>query len=408
MVHGGGCLARTDDGERILVDGAIPGELVDAELARRRGGVWWARVTAVVEASPHRVVPPCPYVPECGGCDLQHVAYPHQLELKRAIVSDALRRHGVEVDGDLTVHGMSDPWRYRSRGEFHVVPGRAGVADAGLGFNRARSWQPLAVEDCLIHHRAITDSLPALRDAVRRGATSDLQVLHLTVGDGGDELLVGPRPAQALPVHLLDDAAHGDGLPRWITEATTLRWRGHSFRVRSDTFVQVNPAQMDVLYGLVLDRLGSIDGSTVVDAYAGIGVLSVAVAERAAAVICVEANRVAAQLGVLNARINGADDRVSYMARPVEAALPEIAARSPIDAVILDPPRAGCSGSVTGWLALAGPATIVYVSCDPATLARDLRLLAVSGPYVLESLDVVDMFPQTHHVESVAALRRRD
>jgi len=404
MVHGGGCLARSDEGERILVDGAIPGEVVEAELTGRRGGTWWARTASVIEPSPHRTVPPCPYVPECGGCDLQHVVYSHQLELKRGIVLDALRREKVAVPEEVPIWGMDDPWRYRRRGEFHVVAGARGMADAGLGFNRARSHRAIAVDDCLIHHRAITDSLPQLRDAVRRGGSPALDVVHLTVGEDGGELLVRPRPARALDASVLDELAVGGAAPvRWMTEATTLRWRGWMFRVEPGSFVQVNQAQMDVLYQRVLDDLGDISGASVVDAYAGIGVLGVALADRGAAVVCVEENRAAARLGALNAGLNGVEPRLRYVARPVEEALPLAGA---IDAAVLDPPRAGCSGTVTGWLALAGPPKLVYVSCDPATLARDLHVLAASGPYRVERLDVVDMFPQTHHVESVASLVR--
>jgi 23S rRNA (uracil1939-C5)-methyltransferase len=121
-------------------------------------------------------------------------------------------------------------------------------------------------------------------------------------------------------------------------------------------------------------------------------------------VTCIENNRDAARLGVLNAELNGCAERVGYVAAAVEDALPAAAAAA--DAVLLDPPRAGCDPRVTAWLALAGPPTVVYVSCDPATLARDLRVLCVSGPYRIESYELVDMFPQTHHIESVVTLRR--
>jgi 23S rRNA (uracil1939-C5)-methyltransferase len=405
MVHGGGCLSRTDEGDHVLVDGAIPGELVEAELTRRRGGAWWARTAAVLEASPHRVAPPCAYVPECGGCDLQHVDYAHQLELKRGIVEDALRRHGVTPPDGLAVHGMEHPWRYRRRGEFHVVPGAQGMRDAGLGFNRARSWTPIAVEDCLIHDVAITESLELLRTAVQRGADDRLTVLQLTAGEGGAELLVRPRPVAALDPVVLDETA-AQAPRRWMTDSTTLRWRDRDFRVRPETFVQVNQAQMEVVYACVLDGLGNISGRRLVDAYAGIGILACVLADRAAEVICIEDNVVAARTGMLNARLCGVEDRLRYVAQPVEAALAEVAAAAPVDAVILDPPRAGCASSVTGWLALAGPPQLAYVSCDPATLARDLHVLVASGPYLLERLDIVDMFPQTHHVECVALLRR--
>ena len=407
MVHGGACMARTDEGEVIFVDGAIPGELCAVELRHKRRKVWYAGVVEVLEASPHRVAAPCPYVPECGGCQLQHVAYAHQLDLKREIVLDAMRRQKVELP-DMHGHGMGDPWRYRWRGEFHVVPGEHGVSDAGLGFNRARSWTAIPVEDCLIHHDTVSRSLPALRDAVRHGGREGLTVLHVTVGDDGRELLVRSKPRRALDVAAVDEAARA--LPsdlHWNTDSTTLRWRSHMFRVMPESFIQVNQAQMSVLYGLALDALGDVRGARVVDGYAGIGVLSTGIAETAAEVVCIEENPIAVHMGRLNARMNGVDERLRYVCAPVEKAISSVAAESRVDAVVLDPPRAGCEGGVTGWLALAGPPRVVYVSCDPATLARDLHVLATSGPYVVERFDLVDMFPQTHHVESVVGLRRR-
>jgi 23S rRNA (uracil1939-C5)-methyltransferase len=135
-------------------------------------------------------------------------------------------------------------------------------------------------------------------------------------------------------------------------------------------------------------------------------VLGVVLAAEAAEVVCIESNRSAVRMGRLNAQINDVADRLRYVAEPVESALPRVAAAAPVDRLILDPPRAGCGGQVTGWLALAGPPRVVYVSCDPATLARDLHVLVTTGPYAVESVDLVDMFPQTSHVESVVALRR--
>jgi 23S rRNA (uracil1939-C5)-methyltransferase len=234
-------------------------------------------------------------------------------------------------------------------------------------------------------------------------------VLHLTVGDGGRELLVRPKPRDALDVSAVDEAARAlpDSL-HWSVDSTTLEWRGHLFRVMPESFVQVNQEQVDVLYGAALDALGDAHGMRVVDGYAGIGVLSTAIAETAAEVVCIEENPVAVHMGRLNARMNGIEDRLRYVCAPVERALADVAAEAPLDAVVLDPPRAGCEGGVTGWLALGGPPRIVYVSCDPATLARDLHVLATSGPYAVASLDIVDMFPQTHHVECVVGLRRQD
>jgi 23S rRNA (uracil1939-C5)-methyltransferase len=405
MVHGAVCLARLDDGTALFVEGALPGEDVEVELHHRKGRVWFAHVMAVGEASAHRVDAPCPYYGECGGCQLQHVAYAHQLELKEAIVRDAMRRQHVALPEDIAVHGMDDPWRYRWRGEFHVIPGDVGMAEAELGFNRMRSWKPVAVDDCLIHHPRITESLPALRSLVRHAGTADLTALHLTVGEDGEELLLRPRPTRAVAAAAVDAQALSANA-RWGTTSTTLHWRGHGFRVLPDTFIQVNWGHLDTLYGAALRGIGTVAGTVIVDAYAGIGVLACELASTGATVVCIENNRESARFGVLNTELNECADQVRYLAEDVEEALPSAGIGA--DVVILDPPRAGCDPRVTAWLALAGPPTVVYISCDPATMARDLRLLTVSGPYQIDGFELVDMFPQTHHIECVATLRRAD
>ncbi|HSP66015.1 MAG TPA: hypothetical protein VLO10_07470, partial [Candidatus Deferrimicrobium sp.] len=167
MVHGALCLARLDDGTSLFIEGALPDERVEVELQHRKGRVWFARTMAIDTASAHRVEAPCPYYGECGGCQLQHVEYGHQLELKAGIVRDAMRRQGVPLPTRFVVQAAHDPWRYRWRGELHVIPGVGGMADARLGFNRVRSWRAVAVDDCLIHHPRITSSLPALTELVR-------------------------------------------------------------------------------------------------------------------------------------------------------------------------------------------------------------------------------------------------
>ena len=409
MVHGGLCLAHPDDTTTVLVAGAMPDERVEAVLRYRKGATWFADTVTVMRASPDRVTPPCPYVPECGGCQLQHTSYARQLELKVDIVRDALQCERLTSLPAIRVLGMSDPWRYRRRGEFHVVPGVAGVADSSLGFNRARSWRPIAVEDCLIHDTRIAAALPVLRDMVRQGATSRLSTLHITMGDAGGELLVRPKPSNALDQDAVERASLAlPGDMHITTHSTSITWQGHTFRVSPETFMQVNVKQLDALYGTVMQSLAGAANLRVIDAYAGVGMLAVHLAVQGAHVTCVESNRAAARLGTLNARLNDVDARVEYVAEPVEHALPRVAAGRGIDALVLDPPRAGCSGQVTGWIALAGPPIVVYVSCDPATLARDLHVLVGSGPYELAGLTVVDMFPQTYHVETVAELRRRD
>ncbi len=406
MVHGGLCIAHDDSGATFMIDAAIPGELVDAEIRYRKRQTTFATARHIIEADADRVAPPCSYVPECGGCQLQHIAYPRQLALKREILIDALTRQRVPMPSDVPVHGMPEPWRYRRRGEFHVVRSDRGGVE--LGFNRARSWRPIAIADCLIHAGTITDFLPVLRELAAHGAqpgTPPLDTLHVTAGDGG-ELLVRGKPRPALGVRAVDEIATAPGSELRVSlDATTMCWRDHTYRVTPDSFIQANWAQMDVLYECALRALGDVSGLRVVDAYAGIGVLSVHLASGGTDVVCIESNRAAARMGVLNARLNDVAARVRYVAEPVERVLPQVGAGA--GAVIVDPPRAGCHSAVTAWLALAGPDRVVYVSCDPATLARDLHVLVASGPYEITALDVVDMFPQTHHVETAVGLHRR-
>ena len=181
---------------------------------------------------------------------------------------------------------------------------------------------PIAVDDCLIHHPRITTALPALRSLLDSSATNALSTLHLTVGEEGQELLVHAKPAKGLASGALEGGLDLPDGGRVSTTSTTLRWRGMTFRVTPDAFIQVNWAQMDVLYQCVIDALGGHAGLRVVDAYAGIGVLACHLAVDAREVVCIESNRGAAQLGVLNARVNDVADRMHFVLSPVEDALP--------------------------------------------------------------------------------------
>ena len=399
MVHGGACLCRYE-GTAIFVDGAIPGEEVVAELRYRKKKTWFARVVGVIHASDARVEPPCPYFGECGGCQLQHAAYAKQLELKQGIVEDALRRQHVDF-GDIVAHGMPDPWRYRWRGEFHVV--RNG--DVGLGFNRQRSWRPIAVDDCLIHHRTITDQLPRLRELIAEHGSEKLSLVHLTVGENGEEILLRDKPKGSIAKDAIDRMAV-DSPVRWSTTQTMLRWDGRLFAVTPESFIQVNQGQAKVLYRCVTDALTKSGAKRVVDAYAGAGMLAILLADSVETITCIESNRSAVAMGRLNAEMNGVLPKVHFVCDLVENSLAQALRETSCDTVILDPPRAGCENSVTALLALAGPPHLIYVSCEPSTLARDLRVLTGSGPYRIVSTEIVDMFAQTYHVETVVVMER--
>ncbi|TMF35271.1 MAG: class I SAM-dependent RNA methyltransferase [Chloroflexi bacterium] len=400
--HGGAAVAR-EDGKVWLVNYALPGEVVEAEPRGRQGGVAVAAATRVIEASPHRVAAPCPYFGACGGCQLQHAAYAHQLELKRQVVEDAWARAGLRLPPDTAVLGMEDAWRYRIRGEFEAVSEADGWR---FGFHRLRSHSVLPIDGCLIHDERIERALPAFAAAANEQRLTGLQNLLLTVEPTGPGLMwrlrfTGPEPswprdefarrvAELLPdLTLLDDAM-------------SLEFWGMTFRIRSDTFVQTNYRQMLVLYRAALDMLQARSGERVLDLYAGIGTISAAVARAGASVTAVEENPHAVQLGRLNARINSA--RVEYVPGKVEASLRGVRLGH-FQAAILDPPRAGCEPAALAELIRLGLERLVYVSCEPSTHARDLVSL-VRGGYRVRRAAIVDMFPQTYHIESLALLER--
>jgi len=208
-------------------------------------------------------------------------------------VLDALHRQRIEHPAPRVI-GAGDPWRYRLRGEFHVIAGSDGHAPA-LGFNRARSWRPIAVDDCLIHHPRITTALPALRTLIASSGKPDLGTLHLTAGEDGQELLVRPKPSRGLAPGALDAGLDLPDGGRVSTTSTTLRWRGLTFRVTADAFIQVNWAQMDVLYQCAVDALGGHAGlGTLIFALLAIGLQNLILAQPQPAIVEDDAARLGA------------------------------------------------------------------------------------------------------------------
>jgi 23S rRNA (uracil1939-C5)-methyltransferase len=269
-----------------------------------------------------------------------------------------------------------------------------------------RSHSVLPIDSCVIHDSRIERALPAFAKAANELGLSGLQNLLLTVEPAGKGLLWRVRFHGREPRWPRDEFAHrvaallpGNAL---LDDAMTLEFWDLTFRVRSDTFVQTNYRQMLVLYRVALDMLQPRPEERILDLYAGIGTISVAVARDAASVTAIEENPHAVQLGRLNARINSA--RVEYLKGKVEDVLRGIRLGQH-QAVILDPPRAGCEPAALAELIRLGPERLVYVSCEPSTHARDIIGL-VRGGFRVRRAAIVDMFPQTYHIESVALLER--
>lgn len=398
--HGGAVVARAD-GRVVFIHYALPGEEVVAEARGRRGGVEFANAVEILAAAPQRVTAPCPHFGVCGGCQWQHAAYPLQLAMKRRVVEDAWQRASLRLPPDAPVLGMENPWRYRIRGEFEALYGSGGVR---FGFHRMRSYSVFPITTCPIHDERIERGLFAFQQVVNELGLPGIKHLLLTAQPDGPGLLwqlraecaidspaLAARVAELLPDMLLLDDSMDFGF-----------WDLH-FRVRSDTFVQANHRQMHVLYQTALDMLDVKPGEAVLDLYAGIGTISLAIARSAGRVTAVEENPHAVNLGRLAARINSLEN-VRFLPGKVENALRKVRSGEHA-AVVMDPPRAGLDGSAIAELLRLQPDRIVYVSCEPPTQVRDLSML-VRGGYRIRRAAIVDMFPQTYHIESVVLLER--
>jgi len=383
IAYEGGAVAR-DNGTVIFADYGIPGETAVVEMTSVRAGVEIGHVVEALDPSPHRVEPACEYFGRCGGCQWQHIDYPHQLELKRHIVSEQLRRIGRLDDPPVSpAIGADSPWSYRNHIRFTAKP------RGEVGFMQRGSHRFLRIDRCLIADPVINEMIPRLQE--RCGG---LHQVAFRRGVNTGDLLAHPD-LSAIDVSLPEARKH--------YEEELL---GRRFRISGASFFQTNTRQAEKLVQLVRERLSLSGHETLVDAYAGVGTFSVLLADEVERVIAIEESAAAVDDAMHN--IAGIPN-IQYYRGKVEEVLPQLAELelwpSAAIALILDPPRQGCHPGAIEAVIAWRPQRIAYVSCDPATLARDLRLLADAG-YFLENVTPVDMFPQTYHIECVAILRR--
>lgn len=376
MAFEGGAVAH--DGDRVIfADYGLPGEDVIVELHTERAGVFMGRVVEVLKASPHRVDAPCRYFGQCGGCNWQHIAYPHQLELKQHIVKEQLRRIGRFADAPVsTTLGADNPWGYRNHVRFTAKP------RGEIGFIQRGTHRFLRIDECLIADPWINALLPKLQ-----GHGSGLHQVAIRRGVNTGDVLVQP-----------DLSAIDPSLPA-AKKHYEEELLGHRFRISGPSFFQTNSPQAERLVRIVEERLALQPDDTLADAYAGVGTFAVILAPRVERVIAIEESHSAVEDAKVN--IDGFPN-IEYSEGKVEDVLPGV--QEPVQALILDPPRQGCHAGALDAVLRLRPGRIVYVSCDPSTLARDLRRL-VDGGYELLGVTPVDMFPQTYHIECVASLR---
>ncbi len=400
MAHGGSTLGR-HEGQVLFVPYAIPGEVVRAEIVEARTRWGRARLLSVLEPSPHRVEPPCPYFGpgKCGGCHFQHIAYEAQAEFKHQVVIDQLARlgglHAVDVQ---PIIGAAEPWGYRNHAQLSVTP------EGRLGFLTADTLNVVPVHECLLLDPLLDDLWETLdvewpqlhRLSLRCGSvTGDLMAIF------GLDYYEDFDIEVDFPVSCLILLADGETVVLMGNAYLTEHVAGREYRISAGSFFQVNTAGAEALVALVRDYLTPSNDDTLLDLYCGVGLFGLSLADQVGRVIGVEADPSAAADFQYHAQEL---DHVELVEGKAKDVLPRLG--EPVDLVVLDPPRSGAGKQVVSEIARLGPRQIVYVSCDPATLARDARHLAECG-YPLLVVQPIDLFPQTYHVESVALFGRQ-
>jgi len=415
MSNGPDAIGRDPEtGRAVFVPFAIPGETVRAEIVEEKSTFARARLLEILTPSPDRVTPVCKHFGVCGGCHYQHLSYTAQLKWKRQIVIEQLTRiGGIENPGVLETIPSPDPFHYRNHVQLsQTLDGKLGFikSDKSVAHPHLAQAQ-VSVDESILPISECPIARPEIMELFTQIDIDGLDVgqISLRVGADGESILIfesesGEPPDVELDLAISVAAVNKDGeaLIMIGNEYLVQEIRGRSFRVSPGSFFQVNTAQTENLVRVVLEALALKGGETVLDLYCGVGLFTAFIAPIAARVIGVESFHPA----VRDAEVNLDEfNNVELYESSVEDALAHLAAslsQTPTPTyVLLDPPRSGCDKAVIQHLLALAAQRIVYVSCDPATLARDARRL-IAGGYRLISAQPLDMFPQTHHIETVA------
>ena len=434
LAYGGRGVGRLD-GFVVFVPNTAPGDRVRARPWRIKSGYAEADLAAVDVPSPLRTPPPCPHFGPCGGCVWQHVAYAAQAQAKEDVVRDSLAHLGGVRDAEVRpIIAMADPWRYRNKMEFAFHP------DGSLGLHRRGAFDRVVpIETCLLQSDAANGILRLVREfadgagvsrynardhtgllrqlVIREArATGEIMVALVTTAPEVPGLraladrLMRAQPRIVGVLHGLN-AGPSDGVP--LSGVAVLAGRGHiyeslaglRFRIGLETFFQTNTAQAERLAETVEAFAAPTGAETVYDLYCGVGTFALALARRAARVYGIEVVPAAIEAARENAALNALSN-VEFASGDVRKALPELRRRAaPADLIVLDPPRGGAGGRVMRRIVEAAAPRLVYVSCNPTTLAPDLKEL-VAGGYAIRTVQPLDLFPHTHHVECVVLAER--
>jgi 23S rRNA (uracil1939-C5)-methyltransferase len=434
LAYGGRGVGRIN-GLVLFVRGGAAGDVVVARVDRVRRTYAEGEVTDVVTPSGDRVAPPCPHFGPCGGCAWQHLSYSAQARAKEAVVGESLARLGGIQDVEVSpIVPAPSPWYYRNKMEFSFHP------DGTLGLHRRGDWNRIVpIQTCLLQSSESAALVGAVREFARghglvpydpRTRQGFLRSLVIREGHATGDRLVGlittPGPLEssgaftdavrgAVPgttgIVWGISAAASDGVPPSRTEVLWGRGfldevlAGLRFRIGLDTFFQTNTAQAERMVAHVVERAQPLDGRLVVDLYCGVGTFTLPLARSGARVTGIELSPSAVEAARTNAALNGIEG-AAFASGDVRVVLPRVTAEhGPPDVLVLDPPRAGAGGKVMRKIGRAAAARVIYVSCNPTTLAADLKELLPFG-YRLVEVQPFDLFPQTYHVEAIAVLDR--
>ena len=389
LVYGGDGLSRLD-GEVVLTPFVLPGEAIEAERAEARKHVQRARLLRIEQPSPDRVQPPCRVFERCGGCQYQHATYDAQLRFKRDILVETLRRVGkIEFDSLKIGIESAEPFGYRNRAQFHFERDR-------IGYREMNSRRLVGVEQCPISSPKINEVLATLNRMVRdRRWPRFLGSLEVFTDERQVQWNV-LESTQPVAKRFFDWLA--DEVPGTVAGPLEYTVNENLFQVGGTSFFQVNRFLLPRLAELAIAKAG---GAVAWDLFAGAGLFSLPLARRFGRVVAVEGGRSA---GDLRHNAERARAPVEVAGEQTEVFLAK--AKTAPDFVLADPPRAGLGKIVTARLAELRPPTLVIVACDPATLARDLA--ALKPVYEIEQITMVDLFPQTFHLETIVRLRLAD
>ena len=413
-------VASLEDGMTVFVSGALPGEVVEARIVKKEKRFARAEIVKILCPSGERRSPFCPHFGTCGGCAGQHMEYGATLTAKRQGVQDALRRiGGADIEAEDAV-GMDRPMAFRNKAEF-------AVGSDMIGFLAQGSRRIVPAADCPLQRKEANRAAAALLEWRKKHPSADVrhlvtrvnrrgQLAATVTGYGGEEWKgLAEHMREALPemislhrVRLNGRPAHAlDGRigKMWGEDYIYETLLGVEYAISPLSFFQVNPEQAEKLYSLTVEMADLKNGETCLDAYCGVGAITLQLAKTGARVLGVEVIGDAVKNARDNARHNG------IAAQFMTADAPEALYRmreggERLDALVVDPPRAGLSEAFVEAALAAGPGRIVYVSCNPGTLARDIKRMA--GEYRVERAVPVDMFPWTGHVETVVLMSRID